>query len=39
MAAGETTGTRNMPVAGFSSQASCDVPVSGKVERLKVTSK
>lgn len=39
MAIGETEGIRNMPVAGFSNQAACDVPTSGKVERLGITSK
>ena len=39
MAAGANEGSENMPVAGFSSQDSCDVPASGKVERLKITSK
>jgi hypothetical protein len=39
MAAGDTEGTRNMPVASFSNQAGCDVPASGKVERLKLTSR
>lgn len=39
MAAGANEGTENMPVAGFSGQDSCDVPASGKVERLKITSK
>jgi hypothetical protein len=39
MDAGESQGTQNMPVAGFSAQESCDVPASGKVERLKITSK
>jgi len=39
MAAGANEGTENMPVAGFSGQDSCDVPASGKVERLKIASK
>lgn len=39
MAAGANAGTENMPVADFSGQDSCDVPASGKVERLKITSK
>lgn len=39
LAAGETAGTANMSVASFSGQATCDVPVSGKVERLKITSR
>jgi len=39
MAAGERQGTQNMPVAGFSGQESCDVPASGAVKQLKVTSK
>ncbi|MGY0799655.1 hypothetical protein ACW7G0_11455 [Lysobacter sp. A286] len=39
MTAGKSQGSENMPVAGFSSQDSCDAPVSGSVERLKVTSK
>lgn len=39
MAAGDSQGSENMPVAGFSNQDSCDAPVSGSVERLKVTSK
>jgi hypothetical protein len=39
MAAGAAEGTANMPVAGFSGQDSCDVPASGKVEQLKVTSR
>ena len=39
MAAGAGEGTANMPVAGFSGQDSCDVPASGKVEQLKVTSR
>lgn len=39
MAAAANNGTENMPVAGFSGQESCDVPASGKVERLKITSK
>lgn len=39
MAAGATEGSENMPVAGFSGQDSCDAPASGKVERLKITSK
>lgn len=39
MAAADSQAGKNMPVAGFSNQASCDVPVSGKVEALKITSK
>jgi len=39
MAAGDTRGTRNMPVAGFSAQDACDVPASGSVERLEIASK
>ncbi|MGY1408265.1 MULTISPECIES: hypothetical protein [unclassified Luteimonas] len=39
MAAGTNAGNENMPVSGFSNQDSCDVPASGKVERLKVTSR
>lgn len=39
MAAGTSAGNGNMPVSGFSNQDSCDVPASGKVERLKVTSR
>lgn len=39
MAASEHQGIANMPVTGFSGQDSCDVPASGKVEQLKVTSK
>ena len=39
MAAGESQGTQNMPVAGFSGQESCDVPTAGAVKQLKVTSK
>jgi len=39
MAAGESQGTQNMPVTGFSGQESCDMPASGKVEQLKITSK
>src|SRR3546814_6128411 len=39
MAAADSQGSENMPVTGFSSQDSCDVPASGSVERLKITSK
>lgn len=39
VAAGVDAGEQNMPVASFSNQASCDVPVSGKVEQLKITSR
>lgn len=39
VAAADNQGSKNMPVASFSNQSSCDVPVSGKVEDLKVTSK
>ena len=39
IAAGVSDGTANMPVAGFSHQDSCDVPASGKVEQLKITSR
>ena len=39
MAAADSQGSENMPVAGFSSQDSCDVPASGSVEHLKITSK
>ena len=38
MVAGANEGSQNMSVSGFSGQDSCDVPASGKVERLKVTS-
>ncbi|MFC3716622.1 hypothetical protein ACFONC_10700 [Luteimonas soli] len=39
VAAGANEGTENMPVAAFSGQDSCDVPASGAVQQLKVTSK
>jgi hypothetical protein len=39
MAAAASDGTENMPVAGFSNQDSCDVPASGKVEHLEITSR
>ncbi len=39
MAAAGQQGTRNMPAAAFSGQDSCDVPVSGQVEQLKITSR
>lgn len=39
MAAGGSEGSENMPVAGFSNQGSCDVPVFGSVERLRITSR
>src|SRR3546814_18101894 len=39
MAAGDSQGSENMPVAGFSIQDSCAVPASGRVERLQITSK
>lgn len=38
MAAEADKGEQNMPAAGFSNQASCDAPASGKVEQLKSTS-
>lgn len=38
MAADGQQGTQNMPVTGFSGQDSCDVPVNGQVEGLKITS-
>jgi len=39
MVAGETEGSKNMAVAGFSNQNACDVPSAGSVERLKITSR
>lgn len=39
MAAGAAQGEQNMPVAAFANQATCDVPASGRVERLKVTTR
>lgn len=38
VSAAEDEGSKNMPVAGFSNQNTCDVPTAGKVERLKVTT-
>ncbi len=39
LAADAATGEQNMPVAFFSNQDTCDVPASGKVERLNITSR
>lgn len=39
LGAGVGEGTANMAVASFSNQDRCDVPVSGKVEHLKITSR
>lgn len=38
VSAAESEASETMPVASFSNQASCDVPISGRVERLKVTT-
>lgn len=38
MAAADGKGEQNMPVAGFANQAACDVPASGAVENLKITT-
>ena len=38
VAPGESEASETMPVASFSNQAGCDVPTSGKVERLKITT-
>lgn len=35
---GKNEASETMPVRSFSHQASCDVPTSGRVERLKVTT-
>ena len=39
VAAGANGASMNMPVASFSDQARCDVPASGKVERLKIRTR
>lgn len=38
MAADGHEGTQNMPIASFAGQDSCDVPTSGQVEGLEITS-
>lgn len=38
MAPGKNEASETMPVTSFSDQASCDVPTSGKVESMKVTT-
>lgn len=39
VAAGIAGSSANMPVAGFSNQDTCDVPASGRVERLRITAR
>lgn len=38
VAPGKNEESETMPVSSFSNQSSCDVPTSGKVERMKVTT-